>query len=364
MLNQIGAAALAGLLSYASVASGAERLIRVRADREWTETGIDVRTGERLEFSASGTIVWGRNGEEAGPEGGYGGGYFRPYDDAGVGALIGRIGGSPIFFVGERAVVPAPESGDLLLGINDDKFGDNRGEFRVRVRTQGYGGGWGGSPSGGPGTTATPGEEYFWWKGRVDGSDYLIVQGKSVRVRHLDKLPIQNQDFRFSSPLPATEVPLALNTIRARGMVRLAQEPDRSNDFTAMILIDDSDQKGSYEYELELTWERPRRGRFEERAFSGVFRWKGRVDIAVTIEIQGRSSHYQDEGGRPTVQEVAHFTAPLPQREVPLSLHKLRGRGDLTLVQQPESSNGYTAIVRIEDPKGGSDTYEFELGWY
>jgi hypothetical protein len=33
------------------------------------------------------------------------------------------------------------------------------------------------------------------------------------------------------------------------------------------------------------------------------------------------------------------------------------------LVQAPEASNQYTAIVRIDDPKGGADTYEFELVW-
>ncbi|MEE9179401.1 MAG: hypothetical protein V3U22_00785, partial [Vicinamibacteria bacterium] len=57
------------------------------------------------------------------------------------------------------------------------------------------------------------------------------------------------------------------------------------------------------------------------------------------------------------------FQSPLPESEVPVSLHKIDGRGNVELVQTPSSSNDYTAVVRIEDDKNGADTYEFELTW-
>jgi len=362
-------AALAGfLMSGATLAAGAERTVRVPADESWTETGIYVTAGERLEFRASGTIVWGKKGETADPEGGYGGGYFRPLDDAGVGALIGRIG-SETFFIGRRLQMSAPESGELLLGVNDDKVNDNDGSFRVSVRSGGGGGGWGEPSNGGGsyGRRSSGGDEYFWWRGRVDGTDHLVIQGNTLRVKHLDKRPIQNQDYQFSSSLPNTEVRVRLNVIRGRGRVELTQEPSHSNNFTAMILVDDADKHEDDDYELELTWERPRRARggYEDRAYAGVLRWRGKVDKGVEVEIRGRQCRLlRDQGGQGTLQQMADFSAALPSREVPLNLSKVRGRGRVELVQSPDAGNGYTAIVRIEDEKNGSDNYEFELAWY
>ena len=33
-------------------------------------------------------------------------------------------------------IVSAPATGPLLLGVNDDYVGDNRGEYRVRVNVE------------------------------------------------------------------------------------------------------------------------------------------------------------------------------------------------------------------------------------
>lgn len=364
-------AVVTSFLLWTTLASSEERTIRVRADEQWTETGIYVRAGDRLEFRAEGYVSWGSG--RGGPDGGSGGGYFRPVTGAGVGALIGQVG-REVFFIGERASLRAPDDGELRLGVNDDKFTDNDGSFRVEVRTGrgGAGGSWrDDEPDSGRPTYGRPSYggdlESFWWRGRVDGSDYLIVQGRSVRVKHLDKLPIQNQDYKFSSGLPSQETRVSLNVIRARGRVELVEEPNRRNDYTAIILIDDGDRGGTFDYELELTWEPPRRvsGGASDRTFAGVFRWRGRVDKGVSVLIQGRQCRLLDEGGdQGSVQQSASFTAALPSREVAVSLRTIRGRGRVSLTQQPEASNGFTAIVRIEDDKSGEDTYEFELGWY
>ena len=52
-----------------------------------------------------------------------------------AGALIGRIGpnGTP-FGIGNMNSISAPASGVLYLGINDNGFGDNKGNFQVVVR--------------------------------------------------------------------------------------------------------------------------------------------------------------------------------------------------------------------------------------
>ncbi len=55
-----------------------------------------------------------------------------------AGTLIGRIGpnGRP-FEIGNGASVTVPAAGPLFLGVNDDGFEDNQGEFRVEIRRTG-----------------------------------------------------------------------------------------------------------------------------------------------------------------------------------------------------------------------------------
>ena len=51
-----------------------------------------------------------------------------------AGALIARIGNSPAFAIGNQTnAVVMPADGTLFLGVNDDEFNDNRGEFVVSM---------------------------------------------------------------------------------------------------------------------------------------------------------------------------------------------------------------------------------------
>ena len=35
----------------------------------------------------------------------------------------------------------------------------------------------------------------------------------------------------------------------------------------------------------------------------------------------------------------------------------------VTVVQQPTAANGYTAVIRIQDPQRGPGHYSFEVTW-
>lgn len=224
----------------------------------------------------------------------------------------------------------------------------------------------------------------FQWRGEVDGSDEIEVRGSSVRVRHLEAQPIQNQDHRFSAPLPRDDVRVSLKKIDGRGKIRLVEQPTSRNDYTAVVRIED-DKGGSDKYEFELSWDddwddRDRRDSWssssdsswnsgsssswgDDRGREESFRWRGRVDIGAEIEIHGNQHRVKDEGGSGTQERRHDFSQPLPRSRVAVSLHKTHGRGKVRLVQSPSSSNNYTAIVKIEDDKGGADDYEFELTW-
>jgi hypothetical protein len=203
--------------------------------------------------------------------------------------------------------------------------------------------------------------ETFRWRGRVDGSDDIIIQGNHVRVEHVSAKPIQKQDYRFSAPLPMGEVDLQLNVIKGRGEIRLLEQPSKRNQYTAVVRVDDQDNGGDSDYEFELSWSRKESK--DSDAYDSVFRWRGKVDIGCEIAISGSEHREKDAGGSGTQVRNATFSAPLPKSGVPVSVKKRSGRGKVELIQTPNASNGYTAIVRIDDDKGGADDYDFELRW-
>lgn len=113
-----------------------EREIAVEAKRAWNDTGIDVRGGQTIYFSASGRIHWGP-GRDSGAEGEHDSprNAARPIPTRPGAALIGRIGnGNDYFFIGDdKGPIRVRSSGRLFLGINDDNLTDNNGILRVTV---------------------------------------------------------------------------------------------------------------------------------------------------------------------------------------------------------------------------------------
>lgn len=209
---------------------------------------------------------------------------------------------------------------------------------------------------------ALPAEtEYFRWRGDVDGIDDILIKGSQVKIEHIAAKPIQSQDHRFSAPLPFGEVELQIQVIHGRGSVRLMEQPSKRNQYTAVVRVDDQDQAGDDRYEFELSWSRE--DLRESDVYQSTFRWRGRVDIGCEIEIQGRRHKVTDGGGSGTQEKGATFSEPLPGSEVPVSVDKRKGRGRVELVQTPDARNDYTAVVKIEDTKSGSDDYEIELRW-
>jgi len=106
------------------------------------DTGIDVRAGDPITITASGTIIRGRRIGQVGPDGATRSGLginARPVPSAGVGALIAYIRMSngqlsAAYLVGSSLSSSVPVDGRLILGINDDDFSDNGGAFSVRIR--------------------------------------------------------------------------------------------------------------------------------------------------------------------------------------------------------------------------------------
>lgn len=117
-------------------AQGAPGSIAVMGNQQWTNTGLIVRRGETVRFSASGQIQLGPDAnDKAQPTGAFSGRKSpnSPMPGEIVGALIARIGEGQPFGIGDLPSVQMPESGQLYLGINDEHVADNTGQFNVQV---------------------------------------------------------------------------------------------------------------------------------------------------------------------------------------------------------------------------------------
>ena len=125
-------------LSFKGGQSENSKSVVVSGQTRWTDTGIQVRKGDKISFAATGQVQWAV-GEVVGPEGSprkrraaalrpaY------PVSSIGAGGLIARIGSGPGFAVGKAANIVANETGTLFVGINDNSFKDNSGQFSVSI---------------------------------------------------------------------------------------------------------------------------------------------------------------------------------------------------------------------------------------
>src|SRR5712671_7869183 len=114
--------------------------IQITGEQSWTATGIDVNPGEHIVVIAKGTLRYADAKEENGPDGIARG--FKdllrilPFNSAGRGALIGRVGDAEIaqpFLLGAHRDVVAPVAGPLAIGINQASDDTGDGTYTVRI---------------------------------------------------------------------------------------------------------------------------------------------------------------------------------------------------------------------------------------
>lgn len=111
--------------------------ITVQANQPWTSTGITVRRGQTITLTTTGEVQLSDNVNDIADANGHKGGRLAVNGTMRqelAGALIGRIGNGAPFGIGKQTSIVAPASGVLFLGVNDDEFADNRGNFQVIVR--------------------------------------------------------------------------------------------------------------------------------------------------------------------------------------------------------------------------------------
>jgi hypothetical protein len=114
--------------------------VQLTGDSSWVDTGIDVQAGEHVIATATGSLRYADQQTDTTPAGIARG--FKdllrnlPFNEAGRGAVIGRIGDketSQPFLIGAKRDLVSPLSGRLSIGINQLSSDTGDGTYSVRI---------------------------------------------------------------------------------------------------------------------------------------------------------------------------------------------------------------------------------------
>ncbi|MEQ1870441.1 MAG: hypothetical protein ABL961_10500 [Vicinamibacterales bacterium] len=110
--------------------------ISIPANQAWTNTGIVLRRGWKIQVHAGGDILLAQglsSGIGGSPAATVAGAKY-PVRGAFAGALIGRVGGGSPFLIGPSSgPIDIRDTGPLFLGVNDDILADNSGSYTATV---------------------------------------------------------------------------------------------------------------------------------------------------------------------------------------------------------------------------------------
>lgn len=87
-----------------------------------------------------------------------------------------------------------------------------------------------------------------------------------------------------------------------------------------------------------------------------------RVDTAAEVDIYGDSGRLRTVAGQPAAWTRMECNNPLPSGMSDFRFRGIDGRGSVKLAQDPRNNNGM-AVIRIDDPKSGSEGYTFDIEW-
>lgn len=222
------------------------------------------------------------------------------------------------------------------------------------------------------------------WSGEVDNEVFVLMRGRQFFSTSVRGRAVYGQQVDVTSPLPRRAVDVVLQDVQGRGRVELAEQPDASNNFTAKIRILDP-ETGAGSYSFSLAWDESGRntgsyssqqnypnsgvlspgGSYEPSSGTAGYgvRWAGQVDGRVRVSFRDNQAYAQRLSGQNIVGEQVSFSGPVPRRNVDVEVNKLRGRGDVHVVQRPSPNNNYTLVVEIDDSDGGADVYDLQIVW-
>ncbi len=96
---------------------------------------------------------------------------------------------------------------------------------------------------------------------------------------------------------------------------------------------------------------------------NGAVVWSGAVDGEVIIRFRRDNAWVENLSGQGSWNERYRFNSSLSSNVEAVYLNNVRGRGDITVIEQPSRRNNYTACVLIRDRQRSASNYSFTLSW-
>jgi hypothetical protein len=94
-----------------------------------------------------------------------------------------------------------------------------------------------------------------------------------------------------------------------------------------------------------------------------IFEWNGRVDREIQVTMRGNRLQTRDVGNTETGRQNSRVMMQIPRQDGQVVVQLLRGRGSVSVIEQPSAQNGYTTTVDIQDPSSGADDYRIAAYW-
>jgi hypothetical protein len=130
---------LCALAIFAIPLAAQQTEVDIKPDTRWNDTGVDLKPGDSLTITATGSVTYA--GNAASPDG-LGRAFLDvltplPVNGVGRGALVGKIGDSPAaraFLVGSKSQRTSTAAGHLYLGLNQSPSAPgSSGSFHVVI---------------------------------------------------------------------------------------------------------------------------------------------------------------------------------------------------------------------------------------
>jgi len=93
------------------------------------------------------------------------------------------------------------------------------------------------------------------WRGEIDGTVDISLRHRTVRATAVSGRTVrrEHQHFRVTGFLPARDTVVRLEDVEGQGTVEITQQPDSTNNFTAVVHLVNS-QPGRQEFRFTLAW--------------------------------------------------------------------------------------------------------------
>ena len=103
---------------------------------------------------------------------------------------------------------------------------------------------------------------------------------------------------------------------------------------------------------------------FNQRMAEGVYDILVQVDGEAFLYVQDRNLKYLPLSGQPIADKGTNYNQGIPRAVFnAFNLVKRAGNGEVTLHEEPSAKNDYTAVIRVNDRRPGSDFYHIQLNW-